>query len=54
MDYEVSESECAFPGQAFINKPERPYGAQLFYARPGAQFLCLKNAAGDSEDSVRL
>lgn len=21
MDYEVSESKCAFPGQAFINKP---------------------------------
>lgn len=27
MDYEVSESKCAFPGQAFINKPAKIYWA---------------------------
>lgn len=27
MDYEVSESKCAFPGQAFINKPAKMYWA---------------------------
>lgn len=34
MDYEVTESKCAFPGQAFINKP-----AKIYCAQPGSA-LC--------------
>lgn len=34
MDYEVSESKCTFPGQAFIYKP-----AKIYWAWPGSA-LC--------------
>lgn len=31
MDYEVTETKCAFPGQAFINKL-----AKIYCAQPGS------------------
>lgn len=34
MDYEVTETKCAFPGQAFINKL-----AKIYCAQPGSA-LC--------------
>lgn len=62
MDYEVSESKCAFPGRAFIHKP-----AKIYWARPGSTlcqawgqgpgsgkplFLCLRNSVMAAKTSM--